>query len=162
MFPTDAQTIRYANNTGTLMAGVSLLPTKTRTILQITSNSQNAIANSIVYCDADIIFRQRGNAVFINETMSRQCFSTVTTDIDKNSTILVTYVDYDMSLMSTTTQPVILNNGVAIKTGFSYGEVMIILVLLMIFTQLFFSALKEWIFGVRVENPMKNKYNKEI
>lgn len=72
------------------------------------------------------------------------------------------YTDYDLSLLSTTTQPVIFSNGVQIRQGFTYGEIIIILVLLMIFTQAFFSELKQWIFGVRVENPTKNKYNKDL
>ena len=45
--------------------------------------------------------------------------------------------------------------------GFSYGELMIIMLLLMIFTLMFYSELKSWIFGYRIENPMRNKYNKD-
>jgi hypothetical protein len=36
--------------------------------------------------------------------------------------------------------------------GFSYGEVITIMLLLMIFTLLFFAKIKEWIFGVKVNN----------
>lgn len=46
-------------------------------------------------------------------------------------------------------------------SGFSYGEALIILILLMIFTITFFSELKIWLFGQRVENPTKNRYNKD-
>jgi hypothetical protein len=46
--------------------------------------------------------------------------------------------------------------------GFSYGEILMILILLMIFSLKFFAELKLWIFGQKVENPMKNKYNLDI
>lgn len=162
MYPTDAQTERVVNNTNTMINSFSVFPSATKTILNITINSQSATANNIVYCGADIYFRQRGNGVFFSENLSKQCFSTVTADIDKNSTILITYVPYNLALKSTSTVPVIIDNGVTVSQGFTYGEIMIILVLLMIFTQLFFSGLKEWIFGVKVENPLKNRYNKDL
>lgn len=46
-------------------------------------------------------------------------------------------------------------------SGFSYGEALIVLILLMIFTISFFSELKIWIFGQRIENPTRSKYNKD-
>lgn len=46
--------------------------------------------------------------------------------------------------------------------GFSYGEVLIILILLMIFTLHFFAELKNWLFGQRIENPTKQRYDKDI
>jgi hypothetical protein len=47
-------------------------------------------------------------------------------------------------------------------SGFSYGEALIVLILLMIFTLNFFAEVKNWIFGVWVDNPTRNKYNKDI
>lgn len=43
---------------------------------------------------------------------------------------------------------------------FSYGDSLIILILLMILTILFFDTLKNWIFGVKIEQPVKMKYEK--
>jgi hypothetical protein len=46
--------------------------------------------------------------------------------------------------------------------GFSYGEALIAFFLLLILIHLFFSSLKEYIFGVKLENPPKYKYDKDI
>jgi len=40
-------------------------------------------------------------------------------------------------------------------SGFSFGEVLIILILLMFFSAFFFNALKTWIFGVKIEKADK-------
>jgi hypothetical protein len=83
-------------------------------------------------------------------------------DNDK-CTFNILYVDYDLTQVATSTQIVVDNtSGVSLSQGFTYGEILIIFILILIFTQLFFSGLKEWIFGVRIENPMKNKYNKDL
>lgn len=37
-------------------------------------------------------------------------------------------------------------------SGFSYGEIIIILYLIMIFTLLFFAKIKDWIFGIKAYN----------
>jgi hypothetical protein len=67
--------------------------------------------------------------------------STTTCDIVGSSTICLTE-----------------NNNVI--AGFSYGEAFNILILLMILTILFFDKLKNWIFGVKIEQPVKMKYDK--
>jgi len=45
-------------------------------------------------------------------------------------------------------------------TGFTYGESLIILILLMFFTLFFFDRLKNWLFGQKIESPVKMKYEK--
>lgn len=67
--------------------------------------------------------------------------STTTCDVVASSTICTTQSD----------------NFIA---GFSYGEAFNILLLLMILTILFFDKLKNWIFGVKIEQPVKMKYEK--
>lgn len=46
--------------------------------------------------------------------------------------------------------------------GFTYGEVLIILLLIMIFSLSFFAELRVWLLNNRIDNFPKNKYNKEI
>jgi hypothetical protein len=74
-------------------------------------------------------------------------------------TFRLMYTDYDYSISTTTINT---NAGISTINGFTYGEVILVLVLIMIFTITFFAELKQWIFGVRIENPMKNKYNKDL
>lgn len=72
------------------------------------------------------------------------------------------YIDY--SLASTTTPPTATTTTAtaAIISGFTYGETLQILLLLMIFILLFFSTLKTWIFGHRVEGTTKIKSDKNL
>lgn len=67
--------------------------------------------------------------------------STTTCDIVGSSTICLTENAY-------------------VIAGFSYGEAFNILILLMILTILFFDKLKNWLFGVKIEQPVKMKYEK--
>lgn len=46
--------------------------------------------------------------------------------------------------------------------GFTYGEVLEVLILLMIFTLLFFSELRKWIFGYRIDGTSKIKTDKDL
>ena len=46
--------------------------------------------------------------------------------------------------------------------GYSYGEVFIILILLMIFTLIFFDKIKLWVFGIKVENSVRIKYKNDL
>jgi len=161
MFPTDAKTIRTANDTSSDNITKNILPSGVYTILDISLNSKD-VRNSILYCGSDILFQQR-STLFTDMPVAYYCNNTVTAMLDRTSTITLTYVPYNLLLASTSTQPVIISSsGIALKSGFSYGEVLIILVLLMIFTLNFFAELKQWLFGVRIENPIKNKYNKDL
>jgi len=45
--------------------------------------------------------------------------------------------------------------------GFTYGEVLIVFLLLLIFTHSFFVGLKDWLFGQRVENMPEEAQNKK-
>lgn len=64
------------------------------------------------------------------------------------STATSTYVAGNF-MLATTTSP-------AISNGFTYGEVLQILFLILIFTLIFFKTIKEWVIGTKVENPPKN------
>ena len=160
MFPTDAITIRTANDTASDNVTYNILPSGLYTILNISLNSKDA-RDSILYCGTNVLFRQR-TAIYIDIPVAFVCNNTVSAIIDRTSTITFTYVPYNLRLQSTTTQQIITTNGIAMKQGFTYGEVIIIFVLLLIFTNMFFSELKQFLFGVRLENPMRNKYNKDL
>jgi hypothetical protein len=161
MFPNDAITIRSANDTSGDNVPYNILPSGVYTVLNISINSKDA-RDSVLYCGSTVLFKQR-TATNIDIKTNYICNNPITATIDRTSTLTFTYVPYDLHLQSTTTQQIILtNSGISLKQGFTYGEVLIILVLLMIFTQAFFSELKQWFFGVRIENPMKNKYNKDL
>jgi hypothetical protein len=165
MFPTDAKTV-YANYpaSGGTTCGV-LLPAVpyTRTFLSGTirtdgDNQGNILIGSTIYIDNN---KNRDISSYSPITFTNNEI-TCTRANNKQFSFKVVYVDYDLTQLATSTQPVVITGGVALKQGFTYGEVLIILVLLMIFTITFFSELKQWIFGVRIENPMKNKYNKDL
>lgn len=171
MFPTDTKNVTIDDHTA--ISGI-LLPqvAYNRTAIAGTIYCSGAKDNHIVL--GSTLTQPNNNNLMDSESVPRyQTFIyrliPANTDIYYQKGLAQTscfftllYTDYDLSLTSTTTQPVIFSNGIAVKTGYSYGEVFIILLLLMIFTQLFFSAVKEYIFGVKVENPLKNKYNRDI
>lgn len=46
--------------------------------------------------------------------------------------------------------------------GFSFGEVMIIFMLTLILTTLFFNFLKNWTIGHKIENLIRPDYTKDI
>jgi hypothetical protein len=45
-------------------------------------------------------------------------------------------------------------------TGFTYGESMQILILLMFFVAFFFDRLKVWLIGTKIQGTVKYKYEK--
>jgi hypothetical protein len=160
MFPTDAITVRSENTTSNDNVAKSILPSGTYTILGINFHSQTP-ESSTVSCGSNIIARDY-STYNTDKYISFLCVDTVTASLDNKTSIFITYVPYNLSLTSTTTQQTATSSVILTRNGFTYGEVLIILVLLMIFTVTFFSELKQWIFGVRVENPIKNKYNKDL
>jgi len=160
MFPTDAITIRLDNNTINNNVAVNVLPSGTYTILNISFHSQSSESSSMS-CGG--VFLVRHYATFNTEkSMAYLCNNDVTAILDNKTSALITYVPYNLRLISTTTATSVASSTVSTINGFTYGEVLVILILLMIFTQAFFSELKQWFFGVRIENPMKNKYNKDL
>jgi len=46
--------------------------------------------------------------------------------------------------------------------GFSFGDVMIIFMLILILTTIFFNFLKNWVIGQKIENQIRPDYNKDI
>jgi hypothetical protein len=64
------------------------------------------------------------------------------------SSFVLTYVNRDISIG---TPPPTASTTQLFINGFSYGEVISIMLLVFIFTAVFFKILKEWIFGMKTE-----------
>lgn len=171
MFPTDTKNAYYDDHGG--VSGI-LLPRANfdRTALYATEFCEGGGDNHIILGST---LTQPNQNNFIDSEHSPRSGTFVyrlipaNTDVYyskesavKDCSFSILYVDYNLMNSSTSTQNIIYSNGISLKQGFTYGEVLIILLLLMIFTQAFFSELKQWIFGVRIENPLKNKYNKDV
>ena len=172
MFPSDTKNATvddHSNESGILLAQT----TYDRTALMGTIYCSGSKDNHLIL--GSILTQPNNNNLMDSEAIPRtQTF--IYRKIPANTDVYYTkgltntscfftllYTDYDLYLKSTSTPIVVVNSGgVSLTQGFTYGEVLIILVLLMIFTQAFFSELKQWFFGVRIENPMKNKYNKDL
>lgn len=161
MFPTDAITKTFTYSTaGTF----TLIPSgSNNTYLQVSLQDSSASAQKVSVGGYITINKLVAGQGFIAQDMNIATTSAVTfTKLDTTvSTVNVTYVPYDLTTISTTTTSTTTTTISTIE-GFSYGDIMVIMFLIMIFTLLFFSELKKWIFGVRTENPMKNKYNKDF
>lgn len=160
MFPID--TLYVAIDDDTHATGV-ILPAVTypRTLLYGTLSCKLA-TNNIIENGTQTIFQSKSNSniykflhnivpagnevTFSKGNLNDQCFFSFL------------YVNRDMSI-STEATTTTATTTVKTISGFTYGEALIIFILLLIFTHQFFMGLKEWIFGKRIENPTKNKYN---
>ena len=102
MPPTDYNTYRYANDTGTMQSNTLLLASSTKSVTEIYINSQ-LTASNVIYCDGKVIFKQRGSITYLYQDMNVLCLGRLTADVDKNSTVVINYVPYDTHLIATTT-----------------------------------------------------------
>ena len=116
MYPNDAITLRSANNTGTDNVSHTFLNTSTNTILGIVLNSKD-IRDSVVYCGSDIIFQQRAS-IFSQHNTNFLCENkAITAKIDRTTTLLITYVPYNLRLVPTSTGNFTLDNGATFTSG---------------------------------------------
>lgn len=141
MFPTDAITIRQGI-TGT---GNVVLASSTRTILTISQEKDNDAKVLSVSCGSDVItslYTSKTNV--FEQNMQYLCNNTLTFSTSGAGTgvnsFIITYVNRDISV----------NN-------FSSGDIISILLLICIFSALFFKIMKEWIFGSKVEGVSRVK-----
>lgn len=152
MFPNDAVTVFHE------LVGVSnyqFLPTGTYTILGVSVQQSATNSTSELMCGNTTLVKNYGKD-FPYNNVHFLCESTVSVQKtgQDSASFIITYVPYKIQTVSTTT-PMVVN-------GFTYGEILIIFVLLLMFSLSFFSELKNWLFGVYVENQPKNKYDKTI
>lgn len=103
----------------------------------------------MTYSDRDVAtsYDPTDLLVGINNTLGEMRYN----GIHLSTMPVVPYAPPTLGQASTT--PFFISNTTTNSSrGFTYGEVMVILLLIMIFCILFFSTLKEWLFGVRIEN----------
>lgn len=158
-FPSDATTIHTeftANGTG-----VSLLASSTRTILYVQFAQDPSRNGQLwIYCgsatEGNEIFETHG-ADTLQIPMSYLCNKALLYSLTGygglGAHVIFTYIDRDISKTFDPLEPITQN-------GFTYGEILTIFLLLMLFTMLFFNILQRWIFGVRIENPTSFRYDK--
>ena len=163
MFPNDAITLRYANNTGTDNVSYNFLPTGTYTILSIISNSKDA-RDSVIKCGTDIMYQQR-STLFVEQNMNYLCVNkSVTSLIDRTTTISITYVPYNLRIVPTNTGNFTLDNGATFTAGDMFTG---FLLLIGLFIAIITLALKS-IFGVKTHreflgvNSIEGKENFKI
>jgi hypothetical protein len=154
MFPTDAITIRQ-QITGT---GNIVLASSTRTILNISQQKENTSKNLSVNCGSNVISSLYSSINMFSQEMQYLCNGTITLSSSGSgsgvSSYILTYVNRDISI---TTPPPIASTTELYISGFSYGDIMIITLLIIIFTNLFFKTIKEWIFGTKIEGTINTK-----
>lgn len=156
MFPNDAITLRYANNTGQNNLSHTFLNSGTYTILSVVSNSKD-IRDSIIYCGSDIIYQQRSE-LFVQQDMNYLCSnSAITSTIDKTTTLAITYVPYNLRLVTTSVGNFTLDNGSTFTSGDMFTGFLLLLGLVIAIIVL---AIKS-IFGVKIHREFLGVNSKE-
>ena len=157
MFPTDAKTV-YANypaSGGTTCHDLLSSVPYTRTFLYGSIRTDGANQGNISLGGNDYLDNNKNTDVV---TIAPITFTNVpvscTRASNKQFSYKVVYVDYDLTALSTTTP-----ENTAIN-GFSYGDIMTIMILLFIFCLLFFNLIKEWVFGVKIDGVAKIRSDK--
>jgi hypothetical protein len=157
MFPTDTITARY-EITGT---GSVVLASSTRSILNVGFQKATLAKDLYLKCDNNVIASLYSAEYIYNFPLQYVCngtitFSSIGSGTNLNS-ILISYVNRDITTSinpnSGSTTPFYTN-------GFSYGDIISIMLLLFIFTLLFFKTLKEWIFGTKIDGASAIKIEK--
>jgi hypothetical protein len=149
MFPTDAITIRYEING----VGSISLASSTRTILYTTIQKATANKTASIDCNGYVLSSNFSTNIFNSNPINYICNGVLNMSATANGTasFVITYVNRDISLIppvSTSTIPLYIN-------GFSYDGVLTIMLLIFIFTAIFFKTLKEWIFGMKTDGIIR-------
>lgn len=157
MYPIDAISIRLSI-TGT---GSITLASSSRTIFDLAFQKQTTSKDLFLYCDSNIIASLYSSINTYNFPIQYICngqliFSTSGSGSTQSS-LLITYVSRDISQ---TSNPVIGSTTPLYLNGFSYGDIITIMLLVFIFTLLFFKTLKEWILGTKVDGASAIKIEK--
>jgi hypothetical protein len=158
MFPNDTKFIglkAYGTETGaTLLTSAS----NERTILYVSSNCSSGLGDILAGSVPIASYSGTNSSIYAFERYILPINTPITyTKVSSaNCFYRILYTDYNITSLATSTLSTSTIN------GFTYGEVLIVLLLLMIFTLSFFSELKNWLFGVFIENQVKGKYDKTI
>lgn len=160
-FPSDATTIHFEINAN--VTGATLLASSTRTFLyQQFAGDPTKNIQLWVYCGAvaegNEIFETHGSDILQNPTnivCNKEVLYSVIGYGGTGAHFVYTYIDRNVT---NTFDPLDTKK----QNGFTYGEILTIFLLLMIFTMQFFNILQRWIFGVRIENPTSFRYDKNL
>jgi hypothetical protein len=155
MFPTDATTIRYEING----VGSVVLASSTRTILYTTMQKATANKTSQISCGSYVLSSNFSTNIFNSNPIQYVCNDTITLSATSNGTasFVLTYIPRDITA---TINPNTGSTTPFYANGFSYGDIISNMLLLFIFTLLFFKTLKEWIFGTKVDGASAIKIEK--
>lgn len=165
MFPTDSISI-YKELIGS--SSSTLVTTYPTTIVGFSIQQSSVASESHILCGNTTIAKNYAKDFPFNK-VNFLCNDTigVSKTGQDSASFIVTYVPYNLRLTATSTATIATSTAtttISISTisGFTYGEVMTIFLLLLLFTITFFAELKKWIFGQKVENQAKLKYDKDI
>lgn len=162
IFPSDVVTYTYTNNTNSRLDNVLIYTNTGGEILTLLgSNINNGGGTTIgnethLRCGASLVVIDN-MAVMATAQMLHaiKCSQNIYADIGKYTHIRLSYVARDIANTSDPLEPIS-------QGGFTYGEILTIFLLLVIFIMSFFNILQRWIFGVRIENPTSFRYDKNI
>jgi hypothetical protein len=155
MFPTDATTTRQEiNGTGNI-----ILASSTRTVLYVSIQKTNSSKISSYMCGTQNFFSSYSNTTFISEPIQYVCNNTITYVANGSglSSFIMTYINRDIN---TTINPNAASTTPFYSNGFSYGDIVSIMFLILIFTLLFFDVLKNWILGHKIDGVVKIRSDK--
>ena len=159
-FPSDTTTEHFeftANQTG-----ATLFASSTKTFLQFEFGADPTKNTQLwIYCgsatEGNEIFETHGQGLIsmpYQYICKKEVLYTLTAYGGSGAHIISSFVNRDISNTNDPLKPI--STG-----GFTYGEIFTIFLLLMLFTMQFFSILQRWIFGVRIENTVRFKYDKD-
>jgi hypothetical protein len=155
MFPTDATTIRYEING----VGSVVLASSTRTILYTTMQKSTANKTSTIDCNGYVLSSNFSTNIFNSNPMQYVCNGVINMTATANGTasFVITYIPRDIT---NTINPNTGSTTPFYANGFSYGDIVSIMLLLSIFTILFFKTLKEWLLGTKIDGASAIKIEK--
>jgi hypothetical protein len=124
-FPNDALTLRTANDTSQDILNKSILPNGIYTILNITVNSKDERDNTL-YCGNSILFKER-KTPYTELSSNFLCNNTITADLYRTSTITITYVPYNLRLVTTSIGNFTLDNGATFTAGDMFSSFLLLI-----------------------------------
>lgn len=169
-FPSDSQTVGLRNETASDNLNVLFLDnvdSHIRTIHAIASQ-QLGSKEVTIYCGSNAggtavaIFDAMGSTnTSFQRFMQAKCSLPLYVDSYRQSFVGMTYTDRDVAttldpLAVVTVTSLATSTMATVTNGFTYGESLQILLLIMLFTLLLFSTVKNWLFGTKVQNTKRD------
>jgi len=160
IFPSDVVTYTYTNNTNSVVNGITVYTNvagETLTLLgsMVNNGGGTVIGNEThVFCGANVVLDNMAVSATGQMFHALKCNQNITVNMGKYSHFRLSYVLRDIA---TTLDPLAVATSTfpIVTEGFTYGESLQVLLLIMLFVLLLFSTVKNWLFGVKVQNPVK-------